>query len=247
MNFELPLDILAVGAHPDDIELGVGGTLLLAAMASQRTGLLHLTRGELGTRGSSEIRTAEARDAADALGASHLEFLDLGDGSLTVDEAAKVAVIGVLRRLRPRLVLAPFWEDLHPDHKAAGELMRQCAFLSGIGRRNPELGAAWRPERTLYYMSHTAFEPDLVVDISAVFTQKRDAAMCYRSQFHDPTSSEPRTYISGEKFWPWWEGRHLAAGHLIGVAYGEALCADGPVPTREPWQLFHRFGRYRND
>ncbi|MEZ6196346.1 MAG: bacillithiol biosynthesis deacetylase BshB1 [Planctomycetota bacterium] len=239
-------DILAIGAHPDDVELGVGGTLLLARERGERTVICHLTEGELGTRGTREIRRAEAAAAAEALGAAELEILDLGDGHLEANQAAKSVVIDLIRRHRPRLILAPYWDDLHPDHRAAGELVRQCAFLAGVAKRDPGL-APWRPERVLYFMQHTSFEPHLIVDVSPVFAEKKRAAMCYRSQFHDPDSREPRTYISGENFWDWWEGRARHWGHVVGVAHGEPLFAAGPIPTRDPLSLFGGFGRYRNE
>ena len=245
MSAEPGIDILAFGAHPDDVELAGGGTLLLAAAAGQSTAIAHLTGGELGTRGTPAIRQSEAAAAAKMLGAKSMEVLSLPDGHLEVDLKAKRVVVDAIRRHRPELVIAPYWEDLHPDHKATGELVRQCAFLSGLVNWNPGL-APWRPDRVLYYMSHTGFDPDLIVDIGEVFETKKLAAQCYRSQFHDPESEERQTYIARAEFWDWWEGRARHWGHLIGATHGEPLCTAGPIPTRDPSALFRNFGRYRN-
>jgi N-acetylglucosamine malate deacetylase 1 len=239
------LDILAFGAHPDDVELAVGGTLLLAQEAGQKTAIVHLTAGELGTRGTPAIRRREANAAAEMLGAATMEIAGLPDGHLEPDLQAKRVVVDAIRRHRPSLILAPYWEDLHPDHKVTGELVRQAAFLSGLVNWNPGL-APWRPNRVLYYMSHTGFEPNLIVDIGAVFETKKRAAQCYGSQFHNPDSQERETYIARAEFWDWWEGRARHWGHLIGATHGEPLCSGGPIPTRDPSSLFRDFGRYRN-
>ncbi len=239
------LDVLAVGAHPDDVELTVGGTLLLAKSRGLRTGICHCTQGELGTRGTAEIRAAEARAAAEALDVDAVEQLDLGDGRLCVNEPNKKALARVFRRWRPRVVLAPYYRDLHPDHEAAGQLVRQVAFLAGLVHWNPG-DEPWRPEGVLYYMSHTAIEPKLIVDISAHFEQKKVAAACYASQFFNAESTERSTFISGEGFWDWWEGRSRYFGHFVGVPHGEAYFVDGPLPMANPFDAFTGFGKYRN-
>ncbi len=239
-------ELLAIGAHPDDVELGAGGSLLLAKAAGHKTAICHLTKGEMGTRGTVEQRALEARAAAEALGVDDLTILGLPDGRVTADVEAKDRLIRLFRRLRPRIVLAPYWEDLHPDHAASGELVRQVRFLSGLERW--ETGQEpWRPEAVLFYMSHNPVAPSIVVDISEHFDAKKKAAACYRSQFHREESAERRTFISGENFWDWWEGRALYWGHFIGVRYGEPYFVDGPIPTRSPTELFRGFGKYRND
>ncbi|HGY92028.1 MAG TPA: bacillithiol biosynthesis deacetylase BshB1 [Planctomycetes bacterium] len=237
--------ILAFGAHPDDVELNAGGLMALTSARGERTVICHLTRGEMGTRGTPETREQEARAAAKTLGVSELEFLGQPDGWIEESEAAKRRLVTVLRRHRPSLVLAPYWSDLHPDHATTGALVRKAAFLSGLARIDDGL-APWRPARVLYYMSHDPIPADLVVDISSVFETKRAAALCYRSQFHDPDSTEPETFISRSDFWDFWEGRASWWGHFVGVRYGEGYFADGPIPTRNPVEIFQGFGKYKN-
>ena len=238
--------VLALGAHPDDVELIVGGSLLLAAEQGLSTAICHLTAGEMGTRGTVESRRQEAEEAAAALNVTSMEILGLPDGKVSVDLDSKDRIIRVIRKHRPKIILAPYWEDLHPDHQATGRLIKECAFLSGLVRWETDQ-EPWRAERVLYYMSHTQFEPDLIVDISDVMEQKKAAAESYRSQFHQSDSKERSTFISDQKFWHWWEGRAAHWGHLIGVAYGEPFCTNGPVPTRNPFDMFDGFGKYKND
>ncbi len=237
--------ILAFGAHPDDVELNAGGLLALTASRGDGAVICHLTRGEMGTRGTPETRVAEARAAAAVLGVSTVEFLGQPDGWIEESEASKRVVISAIRRHRPNLVLAPYWKDLHPDHAATGALVRKASFLSGLARIDDGL-APWRPTRVLYYMSHDPIPADLVVDISSVFETKKAAALCYRSQFHDPGSREPETFISRSEFWDFWEGRASWWGHFVGVRHGEGYVADGPIPTRNPVEIFKGFGKYRN-
>lgn len=238
------LGCLAIGAHPDDVELTVGGTLLLARSLGKTTRICHMTAGELGTRGSAEIRRREAAAAAQALG-SECEILGLADGHVVADDAAIGAVARLIRRLRPEIILAPYTDDLHPDHEATGNIVRKAAFLSGVAKYDAAT-EPWRPARVLYYMSHTLVEAQLLVDISPFFEEKRAAAMCYRSQFFAADSAERETYISRPEFWTWWEARHAHFGNPIGARYAEAFHLDGPVPTRNPFDLFTGFGKYRN-
>lgn len=245
MSVEPDIDILAFGAHPDDVELCVGGTLLNAAAAGQRTAIVHLSAGELGTRGSATQRQEEAQSAARALGVGSMEILGLPDGHLSVDVESKRLIVDAIRRHRPALILAPFWEDLHPDHKATGELVRQSHFLSGLVNWNPGL-KPWRAHRVLHYMQHTQFEPTMIVDIEEVFESKHEAVLEYRSQFFDPESEERETYISRPEFWDWWEGKARHWGDMIGASHGEPLLASAPIPTRDPSSFFREHARYRN-
>ncbi len=175
-----------------------------------------------------------------------MEILGLPDGRVSVDIESKDKIIRSIRRHQPRIILAPYWEDLHPDHQAAGRLIKECAFLSGLAKWDTNQ-PAWRPDRVLYYMSHTQFEPDLIVDISEVIEAKRKAAEAYGSQFHQAGSKERSTFISNSNFWHWWEGRAAYWGHLIGVAYGEPFSTNGPIPTRNPFAMFEGFGKYKNE
>lgn len=239
------VDVLAIGAHPDDVELCVGGTLLAARSRGLRIGICHMTAGELGSRGSAEIRRGEARDAATALGAHAMEILDLPDGGIQANAATRERLVDLFRRRRPKTIFAPPMRDLHPDHAALGRAVREAWFLSGV-RRFGAGGEPWRPPGLFHYMQHTPFDPTLVVDVSDFFEDKKKAALCYASQFHDPQSDEPETFISRPDFWSWWEARHGWWGHFIGVRYGEPLLVDGPIPTRAPFDIFDGFGKYQN-
>jgi N-acetylglucosamine malate deacetylase 1 len=178
------LDVLAIGAHPDDVELGCGGTLALAAGQGRRVGILHLTRGERGTRGTAEQRLAEAERAAAALGAVELAFLDCGDGALRRGEAEEDALIEVLRTWRPELVLSPAPHDRHPDHGRAHQLVAAAAFYAGLMGRASQLGGPHRPAAVFSFMQHHSFEPSFIVDVSAGWEAKMAALAAYRSQIY---------------------------------------------------------------
>lgn len=238
------VDVLAIGAHPDDIELTIGGSILLARAAGLSTVIAHMTCGELGTRGTPEIRREEAAAAAAVLD-SPMEILGLPDGHLEVSTEMLDVVVRLIRRHRPRVVLAPLIDDLHPDHEATGQLVKKAAFLAGVAKWHGDL-PPWRPDRVMYYMSHTIREPHLLVDISPYFEKKSAAAKSYRSQFFDPSNGRTETFISRPEFWTWWEARHAHWGHMIGVRYAEAFWLDAPIPSRNPFELFTGFGKYKN-
>jgi bacillithiol biosynthesis deacetylase BshB1 len=182
------LDVLAIGPHPDDVELGCGGTLALAARQGRRVGILHLTRGERGTRGTPEQRLAEAERAAAALGAVELAFLDFGDGALRSGEAEEDALIEVLRTWRPELVLGPPPRDRHPDHERGHRLVAAAAFYSGLAARGDRAMAPHRPAAVFSYMQHHAFEPSFIVDVTASWEAKMEALAAYRSQLYQPAA-----------------------------------------------------------
>jgi len=184
------LDVLAIGAHPDDVELACGGTLALAARQGRRVGILHLTRGERGTRGTAEQRLAEAEQAAAALGAVELAFLDCGDGALRYGEAEEDALIEVLRTWRPELVLGPAAHDRHPDHARAHDLVAAAAFYAGLAARGSQaMGGPHRPAAVYSYMQHHSFEPSFVVDVTSAWEAKMAALAAYRSQLYQPAAS----------------------------------------------------------
>jgi bacillithiol biosynthesis deacetylase BshB1 len=180
------LDVLAIGPHPDDVELGCGGTLALAARQGRRVGILHLTRGERGSRGTPEQRLAEAEQAAAALGAVELAFLDCGDGALRYGEPEEEALIEVLRTWRPELVLGPPRHDRHPDHERGHRLVAAAAFYSGLQARGSRAMAAHRPAAVFSYMQHHSFVPSFVVDVTAAWEAKLAALAAYRSQLYQP-------------------------------------------------------------
>jgi bacillithiol biosynthesis deacetylase BshB1 len=220
------LDLLAIGPHPDDVELGCGATLALAASQGLRVGILHLTRGERGTRGTSEQRLAEAEKAAAALGAVELAFLDCGDGALRYGEAEEDALIEVLRTWRPELVLGPPRHDRHPDHERGHSLVAAASFYSGLAARGNRGLAAHRPAAVFSYMQHHSFEPSFIVDVTAAWEAKMEALAAYRSQLfqlpqlqpasqpHHPGSSFPPAAAAGEE-------EAEPAGGAVGSPLGE--------------------------
>jgi bacillithiol biosynthesis deacetylase BshB1 len=236
----MKLDVLAIGAHPDDVELGCGGTVALLARQGRRVGILHLTRGERGTRGTPEERLAEAERAAAALGVVDLAFLDCGDGGLRTGPAEEDAVIEVLRTWRPELVLGPSPSDRHPDHGRAQRLVEAACFYSGLANRGE--GAAHRPAAFFSYMQHDSWEPSFIVDVTATWEVKRQALSAYRSQLFQPNAppnerEEPVTKISTADFSLMVEGRARHFGMLIGATYGEPFWNRLPLAVRDPFQL----------
>jgi bacillithiol biosynthesis deacetylase BshB1 len=236
-------DVVAFGAHPDDVELTVGGTVLSLRAAGHAVVIVDCTRGELGTRGSAEIRAVEAQEAARRLKVDRRINLGLPDGHLRATDEARKKVVDVIRDLRPVIVLAPRPDDLHPDHAHLSTLVKECAFLAGIARYGAG-GKAHRPRAVLQYASHTLFSPSFVVDISAHFEAKKHAALAYKSQFFDAASKEAPTYISSPGFWDWWEGRARHYGNLVGAKYGEPFVVDGPMLVKDAVEQFRDFGYY---
>ena len=238
------LDVLAVGAHPDDVELGCGGTLALAARQGRRVGILHLTRGERGTRGTAEGRLAEAERAAAALGAVELAFLDCGDGSLRTGEAEEDALIEVLRTWRPDLVLGPAPNDRHPDHGRAHQLVAAASFYSGLAARGSRaMGEPHRPAAVFSYMQHYQFEPSFVVDVTAGWAAKTQALAAYRSQIYqapddlsggaEGPAGGPPTKVSSREFRLAVEGRARHFGQLIGAELGEPFHSSLPLAVAD--------------
>lgn len=240
----VPLDLLAVGAHPDDAEVGCGGVLILAADQGLRVGILDLTAGGAGTRGTPEGRGRERDRAAKLLGVETRRGLELPDAGLGTDPGHRTELAGALRDLRPRVVLAPYPEDRHPDHAAAGRLAREACFLAGVAKVGE--GEAHRPARLYHYMLHHPFTPSFVVDVSSVWDRRTEAVAAYESQFGSP---EPTTEIGGQGFLDLLEARATYHGAMIGAARGEPFWHPGPVPLTDlpgldegtpPWYgMFH--------
>jgi bacillithiol biosynthesis deacetylase BshB1 len=238
------VDVLAIGAHPDDVELGCGGTLAVLAAAGRRVGILHLTRGERGTRGTAAQRRREAAAAAAVLGAASLDFLDCGDGGLRSGPAEEDALIALLRRRRPELVLCPAPADRHPDHARAHRLVADACFYAGLARRGR--GAAHRPAATWAYMQHDLFVPSLVVDVTAGWERKLAALAAYESQLHQsgprPRRGRavrwgPETKVASREFRLAVEGRARHFGLVIGAEFGEPFWSPGPLAVADPWRL----------
>jgi bacillithiol biosynthesis deacetylase BshB1 len=241
MEDALKLDILAFAAHPDDAELSCGGTLLLHQALGYRTGIVDLTQGELGTRGDADTRMAEAAAAARILNLSHRQNLGMADGFFINDRDHQLAIIRTIRNLRPEIVLANAVRDRHTDHGKAAELTAQACFLSGLSRIETVDDAgrpqkAWRPKHVYHYIQDRHIAPDLVVDISAHWEQKKAAILAYGSQFWTPDASGPQTPISGEDFLLFLEGRSREMGRIIGVPFGEGFTSARPPGTTN---LFH--------
>lgn len=235
----MKLDALAIGAHPDDVELACGGTLALLARQGRKTGILHLTRGERGTRGTPEQRQREAEEAARALGAVELDFLDCGDGAFRTGEAEEDALIERLRAWRPELILGPSPSDRHPDHHRAYELVQSASFYAGLKNRHPEAGGPYRPGATFSYMQHDSFEPSLIVDVSSVWETKLEALRAYRSQLYQaggekqPEAPQPATKIASREFWQAVEGRARHFGLMINVELGEPFWSRVPLAVSD--------------
>ncbi len=242
------LDVLAVGAHPDDVELGCGGTLALLARQGRKVGILHLTRGEQGTRGTAEERRAEAEAAARALGAVEMDFLDCGDGGLRTGPAEEDALIAKLRSWRPELVLGPTPRDRHPDHGRGHELVAAACFYAGLRNRAPGAGEAHRPAAVFSYMQHDLFTPSFIVDVSSVWETKIESLRAYRSQLNvggqgeqgdkdGKRGDQPMTKVASPEFWLAVEGRARHFGLLINAALGEPFWSRGPLAAADPMSL----------
>ncbi len=225
----MTVDLLAVGAHPDDVEIGIGGLLHKLAARGMRVGILDLTRGEMGTRGTVEERQAEGEEAAKRLGAVLRVCAELPDAGLANTAEQQRVIAPILRRLRPRTLFFPMRDDRHPDHEAAHFLVRDANFMAGLAR----LDVSGEPHRArTVYSFHPYLEsamPPLVVDISEHFEAKLEALRAHASQFFNPTYPGPQTYISSEAFWDSIRTRAAYWGSRINVAYGEALYGPQPL------------------
>lgn len=220
------VDLLAIGAHPDDVELACSGTLLKHLSMGYTVGLLDLTLGELGTRGSAEIRTAEAMNAARLMGAAFRTQLELKDGFFMSDEASLLAIVRVIRASQPTLIFANAIHDRHPDHGRGADLVQRASFLSGLRRietvdesGQPQL--PWRPKAVYHYIQDEWVKPDFVVDISAFLHQKLELIKTFRSQFYDPSSTEPDSPISGQDFLEFIVARARDMGRPAGYTFAE--------------------------
>jgi bacillithiol biosynthesis deacetylase BshB1 len=232
----MKLDALAIGSHPDDLELGCGATLALLARQGKKVGILHLTRGERGTRGTIAERRTEAENAARALGAVELDFLDCGDGSLRTGEAEEDALIEKLRAWQPELLLGPSPSDRHPDHSRSHQLVQAACFYAGLKNRHPESGDPYRPGAIFSYMQHDPFEPSFIVDVGAVWEAKIEALRCYHSQLYQAGAapgSEPATKVASREFWLAVEGRARHFGLMINVELGEPFWSRLPLAVSD--------------
>jgi len=235
----MKLDLLAIAVHPDDVELGCAGTLLVEKMRGKKTGVVDLTRGELGTRGTPELRDAEAAAAARVMELDARENLGMADGFFRNDEAHQRLLIRAIRKYRPEIVLANALADRHPDHGRAGNLIADACFLSGLRKveTTDERGARqeyWRPKYVFHYIQDRFYQPSFVYDITSVFEKKLAAIRSYASQFHSTAynKEEPQTYISTPEFLDSIIGRHQMFGKMIGVPYAEGFISEKMIGVR---------------
>lgn len=229
----MKVDILAIAAHPDDIELACSGTILKHIKMGYTAGIVDLTQGELGTRGTAEIRLEEANNSALMMGVSFRKNLNLGDGFFEENEATLKVIITEIRAAKPKIVFANAMRDRHPDHGRASALISRACFLAGLSKIETTFNnvpqEAHRPKSTYFYIQDYNIGPDFIVDISEYYSQKIESVLAFKSQFFDPNSSEPNTPISSKEFLDFLEGRALEYGRLIGVKYGEGFKIDRPL------------------
>lgn len=232
----MKLDILAIGVHPDDVELGCSGTLINEVKLGKKVGIVDLTQGELGTRGTIETRYNEAANAAIIMGVHVRENLKMRDGFFKNDEAHQLQLIQAIRKYQPDIIIGNVLHDRHPDHGRAGNMIAECAFLAGLAKieTKDDAGIAqqrWRPSYVLHYIQDWYHEPDLLIDISHVFEQRMDAIQAYSTQFYTTNSdtAEAQTYISTPDFLESVIARARMLGKRIGVKYAEGFISEKKI------------------
>lgn len=239
----MKLDVLAFGVHPDDVELSCSGVLLIEKSKGRKTGVIDLTRGELGTRGTAETRSEEAAVAAEILGLSVRENLEMADGFFQNDEEHQRQIIAAIRTYQPDIILCNAPEDRHPDHGRSAKLVEDAAFLSGLRKietfRNGESQDAWRPKYVLHYIQDRFIQPDFVVDITPVFEAKLASIQAYQTQFFTSGNllDEPETYISTPGFLDSIVYRAKMFGKMIGVEYAEGFVSKKTIGLEHLNQL----------
>lgn len=228
----MKLDILVFGAHPDDAELGAGATIAKEISKGKKVGIVDLTRGELGTRGSAEIRDQEAARAAKILGVAVRENMEFADGFFVNDKEHKLELIKIIRKYRPEIVLCNAVDDRHIDHARGSKLVSDACFLSGLMKIDTKMDGddewqeAWRPKLVYHYIQWKNLEPDFVVDVSGFIDKKTEAIMAYSSQFYDPNSDEPETPISSKNFTDSVNYRARDLGRIIGAEHAEGFTVE---------------------
>jgi N-acetylglucosamine malate deacetylase 1 len=224
------IDVLVFAAHPDDAELSMGGTIAKLSKSGYKVGIIDITRGELGTRGTPETRQKEAFQAAIILKAALRENLSIPDGNIQRTKENLLKIIMVLRRYRPKIIFAPYFNDRHPDHIDASKLVKEAVFSSGLAKlRTFDREVAqesYRPDKLFYYMQTYTFEPSFIIDITDSFDTKMRCVKAYETQFYDPKSKEPETFISRPEFIGYIESRAKFYGFQIGKHYGEAFFCE---------------------
>lgn len=229
----MQLDILAFAAHPDDVELAASGTLIKHIQAGKKVGIVDLTRGELGSRGSAEIRDKEAIASAKIMGLSARHNLDLGDGTFEINEKALQEVVKMIRLYQPKVVICNSVSDRHPDHGRGGDLVVRACFLAGLVKfqttYDHTVQTPHRPVNIYRYIQDRWLQPDFVVDITNQMEIKKQAILAFSSQFYDPNSNEPTTPISSPEFLDFLNGRAAQFGRIINTQYGEGFNMERPI------------------
>jgi len=237
----MKLDILAFGAHPDDVELGCGATIAKEVSLGKKVGIVDLTRGELGTRGSAAIRDIEAAKSATILGVSVRENLGFADGFFMNDKKHQLEIIKMIRKYQPEIVLCNAIDDRHIDHPKGSNLVSDACFLSGLLKIETEIGGKqqekWRPKQVYHYIQWKNIEPHFVVNVTGFMDVKEKAVLAYSSQFYDPTSNEPETPITSKNFTDSINYRAKDLGRLIGVEYAEGFTSERYVAVEKLSEL----------
>ena len=237
----MKLDILVLAAHPDDAELGCGGTIAKHVTLGYKVGIVDFTQGELGTRGTIQTRAQEAAAAAEILGISVRENLKLRDGFFRHTDDELLSVVQAIRHFQPEIVLANAITDRHPDHGKGAALANEACFLSGLAKietlRAGKAQSAWRPKHLYHYIQSQLIMPDFVVDISAEWERKMQSIKAYKTQFFDPNSNEPETYISKPAFLTFLQARAEEFGHAINVRFGEGFTKSNMLGVEDLFKL----------
>jgi len=238
----MKLDILAFGAHPDDVELGCGATIAKEISLGKKVGIVDLTRGELGTRGSADLRDEEAKKSAEILGVSIRENLGFSDGFFKNDKEHQLAIIKMIRKYRPEIVLCNAIDDRHIDHGKGSKLVSDACFLSGLlkieTKVDDKLQEKWRPNNVYHYIQWKNINPNFVVDVTGFIEKKVDSILAYSSQFFDPKSNEPETPITSKNFLDSITYRAKDLGRIIGVEYAEGFTSERFVAVKNLNKLF---------
>ncbi|GCC53128.1 bacillithiol biosynthesis deacetylase BshB1 [Chryseotalea sanaruensis] len=224
----MKLDILVIAAHPDDAELGCGGTIAKHTKSGLSVGILDLTRGELGTRGTAQTREQEAKDASAILGIQVRENLSLADGFFQNDKVSQLAVVQKIRQYQPDIILANAIRDRHPDHGKGADLAADACFLAGLAKIETKdaagnLQKAWRPKNVYHYIQSQYIQPDFIIDVTEVWDTKMASIKAYKTQFFSSDSTEPQTFISRPEFINFLEGRASELGNIAGIKYAEGF------------------------
>ena len=232
----MKVDILAIGAHPDDVELGCGGTIAKMISEGKTVAIIDLTKGELGTRGTDKTRKQEAADAAKILGISARENLEMKDGFLQNSEEYQMRIVKMIRKYQPEIVLANATDDRHPDHGKAAKLVSDACFLSGLKKIETALDGKnqefWRPKHVFHFIQWKEMEPDFVIDISDFMDKKIEVCMAYKTQFYNPESKEPVTPIATKDFLESLTYRAQNLGRLSGCTYAEGFTAEKMIALK---------------